>query len=174
MIPVFFAYGGWQTANFLAAEIFKHMTGVNMTRISYKGGGPALNDVIAGQVKIMFSTTTSSLGHVKSGKLKALAITSPQPSPLTPGLPTIAASGVPGYAADAIYGVWAPAKTPAAILTRLNQELVKVLSTQQVRDRFFSTGAEVVASTPQVFAEEIKSESARLDKVFKAAGIRAE
>ena len=169
-----YASGVVGSSNWIAAELFKALAGVNLVRIGYKGSGPALIDVMAGQVKIMFSTTTSSLGHVKSGKLKALAITSPQPSPLTPGLPTIAASGVPGYAADAIYGVWAPAKTPAAILTRLNQEIVKVLSTQQVRDRFFSTGAEVVASTPQVFAEEIKSESVRLDKVFKAAGIRAE
>jgi tripartite-type tricarboxylate transporter receptor subunit TctC len=88
-------------------------------------------------------------------------------------LPTIAASGVPGYKAESIYGAWAPAKTPAAILNRLNQEIVKVLTAAQTRERFFSTGAEVVASTPEVFAAEIKAESARLDKVFKSAGIRA-
>jgi tripartite-type tricarboxylate transporter receptor subunit TctC len=169
-----YASGVVGSSNYIAAELFKAMAGVNLVRIGYKGAGPALIDVMAGQVKVMFATTTSSSGHVKAGRLKALAITSAQPSALTPGLPTIAASGVPGYASDAIYGVWAPARTPAAILARLHQEIVKVLGTQQVRDRFFSTGAEVVASTPEVFAAEIKSESARLDKVFKTAGIRAE
>ena len=82
--------------------------------------------------------------------------------------------GPAGYAAEAIYGVWAPAKTPAAILSRLNQEIIKVLTTPQTRDRFFSTGAEVVASTPQAFAAEIKAETTRLDKAFKSAGIRAD
>jgi tripartite-type tricarboxylate transporter receptor subunit TctC len=169
-----YASGVVGSSNYIAAELFKAMAGVNLVRIGYKGSGPALIDVMAGQVKVMFATTTSSSGHVKAGRLKALAITSAQPSALTPGLPTIAASGVPGYASDAIYGVWAPAKTPAAILARLHQEIVKVLGTQQVRERFFSTGAEVVASTPEVFAAEIRSESARLDKVFRAVGIRAE
>jgi tripartite-type tricarboxylate transporter receptor subunit TctC len=111
---------------------------------------------------------------VKSGKLKALAITSAQPSPLTPDLPTIAASGVPGYAAEAIYGIWAPAKTPAAIVSRLHREIINVLTTPQNRDRLLATGVEVVASTPQAFAAEIKAESTRLEQVFRSAGIRAE
>lgn len=168
-----YASGVVGSSNYIAGELFKAMAGVNLVRISYKGSGPALIDVMAGQVKIMFATTTSSSGHVKSGKLKALAITSAQPSALVPGLPTIAASGVPGYASESIYGVWAPAKTPAAILRRLHQEIVKVLGAPQTRERFFGTGAEVVASTPDVFAAEIKAESARLDKVFRSAGIRA-
>lgn len=168
-----YASGVVGSANYVAAELFKAMAGIDLVRIGYKGSGPALIDVMGGQVKIMFATTTSSSGHVKSGKLKALAVTSAQPSALAPGLPTIAASGVPGYAAEAIYGVWAPAKTPAAILRRLNQEIVKVLTAQQTRDRFFNAGAEVVASTPQVFAAEIKAETTRLDKVFKSAGISA-
>ncbi len=162
------------SANYIAAELFKAMAGINLVRIGYKGSGPALIDVMGGQVKLIFATTTSSAGHVKSGKLKALAVTSAQPSALFPGLPTIAESGVPGYAAEAIYGVWAPAKTPALILSRLNQEIVKVLATPQTKDRFFSSGAEVVASTPQVFAQEIAAETARIDKVFKSAGIRAD
>ncbi len=168
-----YASGVVGSSNYIAAELFKAMAGVNLVRIGYKGSGPALNDVMSGQVKVMFATTTSSSGHVKSGKLRALAISSAEASALTPGLPTIAASGVPGYAAESIYGVWAPAKTPAAILKRLHQEIVKVLSDPQTRERFFNTGAEVVASTPQVFAAEIKAESARLDKVFRSAGIRA-
>lgn len=168
-----YASGVVGSSNYIAAEVFRAMAGVNLVRIGYKGSGPALNDVISGQVKVMFATTTSSWGHVKSGRLKALAITSAEPSALAPGLPTIAASGVPGYAAEAIYGAWAPAKTPAAILKRLNQEIIKVLTTAQTKERFFSTGAEVVASTPKVFTDEIKAESTRLEKVLKSAGIRA-
>jgi tripartite-type tricarboxylate transporter receptor subunit TctC len=142
-------------------------------RIGYNGGGPALNDVLAGQVKVMFATTGSVTALVKAGKLKGLAVTSAQPTALVPGLPTVAATGVPGYAAEAIYGVWAPAKTPAPILGRLNQELVKYLKSPEAKERFFNSGVEAVGSTPQEFAKEIKSEAARLEKVFKTAGIRA-
>ena len=169
-----YASGVVGSSNHIAAELFKAMAGVDLVRIGYKGSGPALIDVMAGQVQMIFSTVTGSLVHVKTGRLKALAITSAQPSPLAPGVPTIAASGVPGYASEAIYGVWAPAKTPAGILNRLNQEIVTVLTTPQNRERFISTGSEVVASTPQVFAAEIKAETTRLEKVFKSAGIRAE
>jgi tripartite-type tricarboxylate transporter receptor subunit TctC len=167
-----YASGVVGSSNYIAAEVFKAMAGVNMTRISYKGTGPALNDVVAGQVKIMFATTTSSWGHVKTGRLKALAISSAEPSPLAPGLPTIAASGVPGYKAEAIYAMWAPARTPRPILARLHEEVVKVLTTPENRERFLTSGAEVVASTPEVLAAEIKSEVARLEKIFKGAGIR--
>lgn len=166
-----YASGVVGSSNHVAAELFKALAGVNLMRIGYRGTGPALIDVMSGEVKVMFATATSSWVHVKAGRLKALAVTSAEPSPLAPGLPTIAASGVPGYAAEAIYGVWAPARTPAAIVNRLNQEIVRVLATPQTRDRFFSTGAEVVASTPQAFAAEIKAESTRLDKVFKSVGI---
>jgi len=168
-----YASGVVGSSNHVAGELFKAMAGVNLMRIGYRGTGPALIDVMSGEVKVMFSTVTSSWVHVKVGRLKALAVTSAEPSPLAPGLPTIAASGVPGYASEAIYGVWAPANTPAAIVSRLNQEIVKVLATPQIRDRFLNTGAEVVASSSQVFAAEIRSESARLDKVFKSAGISA-
>jgi len=168
-----YASGVIGSSNFIAGELFKAMAGINLVRIGYKGSGPALNDVMSGQVKVMFATTTSSSGHIKSGRLKALAIGSAQPSALTPGLPTIAASGVPGYAAESIYGVWAPAKVPAAIRSLLHREIVKVLTAPQTRDRFFGSGAEVVASTPEVLAAEIKAETTRLDKVFKSAGIRA-
>jgi tripartite-type tricarboxylate transporter receptor subunit TctC len=169
-----YASGVAGSSNHVAAELFKAMAGVDLVRISYKGSGPALIDVMAGQVKLIFATTTSSMSHVKSGKLKALAITSAQRSDLAPGLPTIAESGVPGYVAEAIYGVWAPAKTPPAILDRLHREMVEVLTTPQVKERFIATGAEVVASTPEVFAAEIKAESTRLEKIFRSAGIKAE
>jgi tripartite-type tricarboxylate transporter receptor subunit TctC len=168
-----YASGPIGAANHVSAELFKAMAGVNLVRIGYKGGGPALNDVIAGQVKVMFATAGSVTGFVKSGKLRGIAVTSPKPTALVPGLPTIAASGVPGYAAEAIYGMWAPARTPAAIIKRIHQETVKYLTIPETKERFFNSGVEVIGSTPQEFAAEIKAESVRLEKAFKAAGIRA-
>lgn len=168
-----YASGPLGASNHVAAELFKAMAGVNLMRIGYKGGGPALNDVLAGQVKVMFATAGSVTALVKAGKLKGLAVTSAEPTALVPGLPTVAATGVPGYAAEAIYGVWAPAKTPAPILARLNQELVKYLKSPETKERFFNSGVEAVGSTPQEFAKEIKSEAARLEKVLKSANIRA-
>ena len=160
--------------NHLAAELFKSMTGTNMVRITYKGSGPALNDLIGGQVQLTFGTSASVIPHVKSGRLKALAVTSAQPSELLPGLPTISASGVPGYEAGTIYGVLAPTKTPAALINRLNQEIVLVLSDADVKAKFFNVGVETVGSTPQQFAAYIKSDIARMGKVIRDAGIKAD
>ena len=167
-----YASGPVGASNHLAAEVFKAMAGVDLTRIGYKGGGPAVNDVLAGQVKVMFATTGSVSGHVKSGRLKGLAVTSAQPSALAPGLPTVAASGVPGYSAEAIYGMWAPAGTPRAIIDRLNQEALRTLRTPETKERFFNSGVETVGTTPEQFAEAIKAESVRLEQVIKTAGIR--
>ncbi|MPZ45864.1 MAG: tripartite tricarboxylate transporter substrate binding protein [Betaproteobacteria bacterium] len=167
-----YASGPVGASNHLAAEVFKAMAGVNLTRIGYKGGGPALNDVLAGQVKVMFATTGSVTGHVKSGRLKALGVTSAQPSALAPGIPTIASLGVPGYSSEAIYGFWAPAKTPRALVARLHQETVRVLNTPETRERFFNSGVETVGTTPEAFAAAIKAESTHLAVVIDKAGIR--
>ena len=169
-----YASGPVGAANHLAAELFNALAGVKLVRIGYKGGGPALNDVLAGQVKVMFATTGSVSGHVKSGRLKGLAVTSVEPSPLAPGLPTVAASGVPGYAAEAIYGFWAPARTPPAILALLNREAVAVLNTPEVKQRFFNAGVESVGTKPQEFAATIKSETQHLGAVIKKAGLRVQ
>ena len=169
-----YASGPVGAANHLAAELFNALAGVKLVRIGYKGGGPALNDVLAGQVKVMFATTGSVSGHVKSGRLKGLAVTSAEPSPLAPGLPTVAASGVPGYAAEAIYGFWAPARTPPAILALLNREAVAVLNTPEVKQRFFNAGVESVGTKPQEFAATIKSETQHLGAVIKKAGLRVQ
>jgi tripartite-type tricarboxylate transporter receptor subunit TctC len=169
-----YASGPIGASNHLAAELFKAAAGVNLTRVGYKGGGPALNDMLAGQVKVMFATTGSVTGHIKSGKLRALGVTSAQPSPLVPGMPTIASLGVPGYAAEAIYGFWAPAKTPAAVIARLNQEAVRVVQSPEIKERFFASGVEAVGSTPAQFAAEIKAESTRLAQVIKSSGMRAQ
>jgi tripartite-type tricarboxylate transporter receptor subunit TctC len=166
-----YASGPVGASNHLAAELFKGMAGVDLVRIGYRGGGPALNDVLAGQVQVMFATAGSVTSHVQSGKLKALAVTSAEPSPLVPGLPTVAASGVPGYSSEAIYGFWAPARTPASIMARLNQEAVRVLNQPEVKERFFRSGVEAVGSTAEEFAGVMKAEHSRLAKVLKTAGI---
>ena len=159
-------------SNHLAAEMFKALAGVKLVRIGYKGGGPALNDLISGQVPVMFATAGSVTAHIKAGRLRALAVTSAEPTALVPGLPTIAASGVPGYVSEAIYGMFAPAKTPAAIINRLHQETARFLAMPETRERFFNSGVETVGSSPQEFAAVIKSETIRLDKVIRSAGIR--
>ena len=150
------------------------MAGVNIMRIPYKGIAPALNDLISGQVQLMFGAAAAVTQHIKSGRLRAVAVTTAQPSALAPGLPTVAAAGVPGYASVAIFGVLAPAKTPVAIINRLHQDIVRVLNTAEVRTRFFNAGSEVVGSTPDEFAAAIKSEMASLGKLITDAGIRDE
>mgnify|MGYP002067675480 CR=1 FL=1 len=108
----------------------------------------------------------------KSGKLRALAATSTEPSALAPGLPTVAAAGLPGFELEGASGIWAPSKTPAAIISRLNQEIVRVLNTPEAKERFFAVQAEVVASTPEQFSARIKSDIAKWGKVVSDAGIR--
>jgi tripartite-type tricarboxylate transporter receptor subunit TctC len=169
-----YASGPIGASNHLAAEVFKSMAGIDFVRIGYKGGGPALNAVLAGEVKVMFATSGSVTSHIQTGRLKGLAVTSLEPSPLVPGLPTVAASGVPGYSSEAIYGFWAPAKTPAAIMTRLHREAVWVLGQPDVKERFFKAGVETVGSTPDQFAASIKAETARLAKVLSGAGVRGD
>ena len=162
------------SAAHLAAELFKAMAGVNIVRVGYKGTGSALNAVIGGEVQMMFAGTSAVALHVKSGRLRALAITSAQRSTLVPDLPTVAASGLPGYESSLILGMQAPAKTPVAIITRLHREIVQILNRPDVKEKLFNTGTEVVASTPAEFSAKIKSEMAIWGKVIKDAGIREE
>ena len=169
-----YASGSSGSANHLAAELFKSLARVNIVRIPYKGTGPALNDVSAGQVQLMFPAAGSVAPHIKSGRLKALAVTSAEPSALAPGLPTAAASGLPGYEAVATSGVFAPGRTPAPLVNLLNREIVQILARADVKERLFRSGGEVVGGTPNEFAAKIKSEMTRLGKVIREAGIRAE
>ncbi len=168
-----YAAGLVGSANFLAGELFKQMAGVNLVRISYKGGGPALNDVIAGQVKIMFATTGSAMPHVKSGRLRALAVTSAEPTALVPGLPAIAAT-VPGYESLTFCGLFVPAKTAPAIIASLNDAARKYLELTETKERFLVSGVEAASSTPQQFDAAIKADTARVEKVLHATGLRAE
>jgi tripartite-type tricarboxylate transporter receptor subunit TctC len=154
--------------------LFKTMAGVNIVRVSYKGTGPAINALIAGEVHLSFPNAGSVMPHVKSGRLKALAVCSAQPSDLAPGLPTAAATGLPGYESVSPQGIWAPAKTPAALINRLNAEILRVMRMPEVKERLFNTGLEVVGSSPQEFAAAIKSDVARIGKVIRDVGIREE
>ncbi len=169
-----YATSGVGTPNHLGAELFKAMAQINIVRIPYKGGAFALNAMIAGEVQIMVATAGSVAAHVKSGRVKALAVTSAEPSVLFPGLPTASATGLPGYECQAVNGMLAPASTPAAVITRLNQEIIRAVSRADVKERFLSAGLETVSSTPQEFAASIKSEIATLGKVIKDANIRVD
>ncbi len=169
-----YASGSTGSTPHLGAELFKSMAGVNITRINYKGSAGAINDLVAGQVPVMFPTVSSVISHVQSGKIRALAVTSAQPTDLAPGLPTVAASGVPGYEFVSLTGMFAPAKLPKALLARLNQETLDVLKNPEVRKRFFTSGAEVVGSTPERFGTVVKEEIKRLGKVIQDAGIQNE
>lgn len=168
------ANAGPGTSSHLSGALFKAMTGVNVIAVPYKGTGQALTGLMGGEIQLAFALLASSTPHVKSGKLRALAITSAQPSTLAPDLPTVAASGVPGYEAVSILGIFAPAKTSAAIMNRLTQDIVRTLKSTEIRERLFATGAEVVASSPEQLTATMKSEMARMGKVIKDAGIRAE
>lgn len=169
-------YGSGLTgsSNHMAAELFKSMAGVNIVRVPYSGPAAAFTAVIGGQLQLMFPDAGSASPHVKSGRIRALAISTAEPSALGPGLPTIAASGVPGYESGIISVMFAPAKTPAAIINRLNQEIVRVLNKPDVKERLFNSGVEVVGSSPEQLAATMRSEMTRMGKVIKEAGIKAE
>ncbi len=158
----------------LAAELFIALSGVNLTRIDYKGVAQAVTDIIGGRVQLMFATAGAVAPHIKTGKLRALAVTSTQPSALFPGLPTVAASGVPGYESAAQFGLFVPSRTPEAIIALLNQETVRVLNKPEIREKLLGAGIEVVGSSPDQLAATIRGEMARFGKVIKDSGIRPE
>ena len=169
-----YASGGTGASNHLAAELFKSMAGVNVVRIVYKSGATQMADLVGGQVQMMFANAGAVSSYVKAGRLKALAVTSAQPTPLFPALPTVAASGLPGYEAISLIGLWAPAGTSRALVERINSESVRVLKSADVRERFMGVGLEAVGSSPEDFAAYIKSDVARWSKVIRDAGIRGE
>ena len=165
---------GTGNATHLAAELFKSMTGVNIVRINYKAAGTALTDLIGGQIQVMFAPAASVAPHLKAGKLHALAVTSAKPSMLRPDLPTVASAGLPGYESLAMSGIFAPAKTPPNLVTRLSSEIAKVLQSAEVRQKLIDSAVEPVGSTPQELTAVMKAEMARLGKVIRDAGIRDE
>jgi tripartite-type tricarboxylate transporter receptor subunit TctC len=166
-----YATSGIGASSFLAAELFKSMLRADMVRVNYKSGGLALTELISGQVQLMFANAGSVATHLQSGRLKALAVTSAKPSALMPGLPTIAAGGLPGYELVSVQGIFAPAGTPEAVITRLNREFIPFLRRADTREKFFAAGVEVIGGTPEELAATLKSEMARLGKVIQATGI---
>jgi len=162
------------SATHLNTELFRSMAKINVVPVPYKGSAAALTALASGEVQMMITSTSSVMSHVKSGRLKALAVTSAQPPALLPGIPTVTASGLPGYVVAAIDGVLVPAKTPAAIIARLNQEIVRFLNTPEAQKRFTDAGVDVVASSTQEFSDAIKSDMAVWGKLIKEAKIRLE
>ena len=169
-----YASGPAGATSHLAGELFKVMAGINVVRIPYKSGGAVVIATMGGEVQLSFPSAGAATPHLKSGRLRALAVTSAQPSALTPGLPTVAASGLPGYESVSTTGIFAPAKTPGAIINRLNQEIVRVLNQVETKERLLSNGAEAVPSSPEQLTAYIRSEIATTGKMIKTVGIRAD
>jgi len=169
-----FATGPVGATPHLAAELFKSMAGIDIVHIAYKSVGLAVTDLIGGRVQLMFPNAGAAMPHIQAGRLKGLASGSARPSALAPGLPTLAESGLPGYEAVATYGMFAPAKTPAALVKRLNEETVRVLGTAEVKERLLSTNIEAIGSSPDGLLDQMNSDRARLGKVIKAAHIRVD
>lgn len=169
-----YASSGNGSAQHLAGELFKQQAGVNLQHVAYKGGGPAMNDVVAGHVPIFFANMASGLGQVKAGKLKALASTGAKRSANMPDLPTIAEAGVPGYEVYEWNVLVAPAGTPPAVINKLHTEVKKVLEMKDVRERLDALGGEVVASSPAETATFLKGQIEKWAKVVKAGDIKAD
>ena len=162
---------GTGASNHLAAELFKSMAGVDIVRVNYKGAGPALTALIAGELQVMFPTAGSVAPYLSSGRVKALAVTSAEASPLAPGVPTVAAT-LPGYESIAICGLFAPVGTPRAVIERLREEIVKLVNRSDIKGKFASVGMEIGGGAPDELAAMVKSEMSRMGKVIKDAGIR--
>ncbi len=169
-----YASGGSGSSDHIAAELFKTLTRADMTHVPYKGATPALTDMVAGHTQVMFSIAITAMPHVRSGKLRALGITSAKRSGLLPGLPTLAEAGVPGYAFETWLGVLGPAGVAPAIVNKVNGELTKILAQSDVRERLNSMGAEPVASTPAEFATRIQSDLTTIGKVVKSSGMKVD
>jgi len=169
-----FASSGTGTTVHLSAELFQHMTGTRWVHIPYKGGGPAVIELMAGQTQIMFANMPTAIQYVRDGRLRALAVTGARRAPAAPTLPTVAESGVPGYEVTAWYGVSAPAKTPRAIVDRLHAEIVRAVNSPDLRERLTTQGADPIHLTPEQYTVFIQNEIAKWAKVIKAAGIKGE
>jgi tripartite-type tricarboxylate transporter receptor subunit TctC len=165
---------GTGTTVHLSAELFQHMTGVKWLHIPYKGGGPGVIALVAGEISLYFGNVPTVVQHVRAGKLRALATTGPKRTPVAPEIPTVAESGVPGYEVTTFYGVSAPAKTPRPIIDRLHGEIVRALNTAELRERLQGLGADPVGNTPEQYTAFMQNEILKWGTVIKAAGIKGE
>ena len=171
---VSFASSGSGTSIHLSGEMFQQMAKVEMQHIPYKGSAPALTDLLGGQTAIMFDNMPSVIGHVRAGKLRPIAVTTPQRSPALPDVPTIAESGVPGYSATSWFGILVPAGTPAPVVARLNASILKALADPEVKKKLAEQGAEAHGEKPEQFAEFIRSETAKWGQTVKVSGATAD
>jgi tripartite-type tricarboxylate transporter receptor subunit TctC len=165
-----FASSGNAAAPHLAGEAFKIATGVQMQHVPYKGSGPALADVIGGQTQLMFDSMPSSIGHIRAGKLRAIAVTTARRASALPDVPTMAEAGVAGYDISTWYGVWAPPATPAEIVQRVASEIAQIVRQPAVRERLAGLGAEPVGNSPKEFADYTRSELAKWERIVKDSG----
>jgi tripartite-type tricarboxylate transporter receptor subunit TctC len=170
------SYGssGIAAAPHLAGELFKQLTGTDMVHVPYRGSGPALQDLMAGNIQVMFDSLPSSAGAVRDGRLRALAVTTAGRIPSFPDLPTVAEAGVPGYEITTWYGIWAPPRTPDAIVTKLQRAVAAALANPDTRERLDVLGAEPVADTPAHFAAFVQAEYGRWGKLVRDARIEAQ
>ena len=169
-----FGSGSIGSAGHLAGELFNTTAGVKMVHIPYKGSAPAVVDLLAGQIQLMFDNLASALPHVKAGRLRAIAVTTAKRSSFVPELPTIAESGLPGFDVSTWFGLMAPAGTPAPVVTQLHREVVRILGLPDVRERLAAMGAEPVANTPDAFAAFIVAERTKYAKVVRDSGARVD
>ena len=169
-----YASSGAGAAAHLAGELFKTMAGVDIVHVPYKGAQPALTDLIAGQVQLMFATSASVIPYMKAGRLRALAVTTAQRSPSLPELPTVSEAGLAGFEATTWHGVVVPAATPAPLVQKLNQDINSALKDKELGDRLAGLGAEVLTGTPRDFADYIAREIPKWSKVVKDSGARAD
>jgi tripartite-type tricarboxylate transporter receptor subunit TctC len=170
------SYGtfGIGTSAHLAGELFKDMAKVNLTTVPYKGAAPAITDLIGGQIQVMFTTVASAAALVEAGQLRALAVTSAERSPAFPQLPTVSEAGVPGYAAESWYGLFAPAKTPPDIVDRLNRSAALAVQSEAFKKLGVNEGLVMIAAPPQELDRYLRGEEARWRKVIQDAGIKVE
>ena len=169
-----FASSGQGTSHHLSGELLKAVAGVDILHVPYKGSAPAVTDLIGGQINVMFDNISNVLPHVKSGKLRALAVTTPARSPLAPEVPTVIEAGVPGYELGVWFGIAAPGGTPRPIVDKLNAEIVKILRMPDVKEKFAAQGVEAIGSTVEQFQAHLQAQRTMWAKVVKDAGVTPE
>ena len=164
---------GAGNAGHLAGELFKRMAQVELTHVPYKGGGPAMLDLVGGRINMIFASPSSAIPHIKSGRIRGLAVTTLKRSAIISELPTVAEAGIPGYEVNNWYAMVAPAKTPKAVIARLNRELVTILNDAEIKRRLIAHGVEAAPSTPEQLGKYMKSEFEKWGKLIADAGITA-
>ena len=169
-----FGSGGAGTLAYLGGEMFKMQTGANIVHVPYKGTVLALNDLIAGQVQLLFSDMPIALPHAKSGRLRAIAVTGAKRTPLLPDMRTVAESGVPGYALDNWWGILAPRGVSKEITSKLSAEIARIHAMADVKERYATLGVEAMSTTPEQFARYIKSEAAKFSRVIRESGAKVD